>query len=190
MGLDSVELLMEWEKYFGIEIPDLVAEKMGTVEEAVNAISDILNITEEGLIMKEECLRRLHASIQKAGLGQQAITVSEYVYRVVPDTEMLVWSTISRELELEIPLPPTRDSKKTIFGFMLLSSGMFYDELLFSQLIDVIYGANYLKLIDPKTISNKYEIYSVIMALTVDKIGIDYYEFQPGKSFTKDLGLS
>jgi len=39
MGLDSIELVMEWEKYFNTEIPDKEAVKMSTVQDAIEYIS-------------------------------------------------------------------------------------------------------------------------------------------------------
>ena len=42
-SLDTVELIMEFEKKFNIEIPDDQAEKIGTVGDAVKFIEEKLN---------------------------------------------------------------------------------------------------------------------------------------------------
>ena len=39
-SLDTVELIMEFEKEFGISIPDDQAEKIGTVQDAVSYIEE------------------------------------------------------------------------------------------------------------------------------------------------------
>lgn len=39
-SLDTVELVMEFEKEFGIEIPDEAAEKIQTVQDAANYIEE------------------------------------------------------------------------------------------------------------------------------------------------------
>ena len=39
-SLDTVELIMEFEKEFNISIPDEDAEKIGTVEDAINYIEE------------------------------------------------------------------------------------------------------------------------------------------------------
>ena len=39
-SLDTVELIMEFEKEFGIAIPDDQAEKIGTVGDAINYITE------------------------------------------------------------------------------------------------------------------------------------------------------
>ena len=41
-SLDTVELIMEFEKAFGVTIPDDAAEKITTVKDAVDFISDNL----------------------------------------------------------------------------------------------------------------------------------------------------
>ena len=42
-SLDTVELIMEFEKEFGIEIPDEDAEKIGTVGDAVKYLTEKLS---------------------------------------------------------------------------------------------------------------------------------------------------
>ena len=39
-SLDTVELIMEFEKEFGIQIPDNVAEKIACVQDAINLIAE------------------------------------------------------------------------------------------------------------------------------------------------------
>lgn len=41
-SLDSVELILEFEKSFGIAIPDTEAEKVTTVGEAIKCVEDML----------------------------------------------------------------------------------------------------------------------------------------------------
>lgn len=42
-SLDTVELIMEFEKAFGITIPDDVAETIGTVQDAIDYIESKVN---------------------------------------------------------------------------------------------------------------------------------------------------
>ena len=65
MGLDSVELLMEWEKYFDIQIPDPVAQKISTVQNAVDYFSTILDISDDSTILKDKIFEKLQQSISK-----------------------------------------------------------------------------------------------------------------------------
>jgi hypothetical protein len=85
MGLDSVELLMEWERYFNIKIPDLIAEKIGTVQNAVDAISTILKISDDKAELKEKVFGRLQNAISKTGLTNSLIEQSDLVSKLIPD---------------------------------------------------------------------------------------------------------
>jgi hypothetical protein len=193
MGLDSVELLMEWEKYFDIQIPDLVAEKIYTVQNAVDAISTILNISDDKTELKDKIFDRLQNAISKTGLTNSSINQSDLVSKVFPDNNKQTWTTISNALGLEIPFPPHKASngsfKSKVLTVMSWVPKFNYTELTFSELTDIICGNNYKSLIDAKSIKTKYEIYIVLMAITVDKIGIDIYEFKPSKTFTGDFGI-
>lgn len=42
-SLDTVELIMEFEKQFGLSIPDNIAEKISTVGDAIKYIEDNVN---------------------------------------------------------------------------------------------------------------------------------------------------
>lgn len=193
MGLDSVELVMEWEKYFDIQIPNLVAEKIDTVQNAVDAISTILNLTEEKTELKNNIFDRLQNVVSKTIAINLSINQSDLVSKVFPDNNQKTWTLIATELGLEIPFPPTKpddNSLKTKVLTILNWTPKFnYTELTFSDLTDIICGNNCQSLIDAKSIKTKYEIYIVLMAITVDKIGIDFYEFKPDKTFTGDFGI-
>jgi hypothetical protein len=193
MGLDSVELLMEWEKYFDIQIPDLVAEKINTVENAVDAISTILNLTDEKADLKDNIFGRLQNAVSKTVATNPLISQSDLVCKVFPDNNKQTWASISTELGLEIPFPPTKSDdnflKTKVLTILNWTPKFNYAELTFSDLTDIICGNNCQSLIDAKSIKTKYEIYIVLMAITVDKIGIDIYEFKPDKTFTGDFGI-
>jgi hypothetical protein len=73
----------------------------------------------------------------------------------------------------------------------LLSWAPNYDwmTITIAQFTDAICASNYLTLVDKKNIKSKYEIYIVVVGITVDKTGVEYYEIGPDKSFTNDLGV-
>lgn len=194
MGLDSVELLMEWERYFNIEISDLVAEKIGTVQDAVDAIATILNISDDKAELKEKIFGRLQNAISKTGLTNFPIDQSDLVSTVIPYNSRQTWKTIETELQLDIPIPPNsvddNSFKSKILRKISWTSKFNYAEITFSELTDVVCGSNCESLIDAKSVKTKYEIYIVLMAITVDKIGIDIYEFKPDKTFINDFGIN
>lgn len=52
MGLDSVELLISFENYFNIQVPDKEAEEIRTVQEMVDCVGSHLAITKYGEELK------------------------------------------------------------------------------------------------------------------------------------------
>jgi hypothetical protein len=193
MGLDSVELVMEWEKYFGIQIPDPVAEKINTVQRAVDAIAGILQITNEEPVLRTLLFNMLREAILKTGLCDRELSPDELLSHVFPENKKETWDTLASRISLIIPLPPQRKSvKKKEIGYIISpfwDPKIYYDDFTFSDLTDVIAAANFEKLIISKSIQTKYEIYIALMAITVDKTGIDYYVFKPDQSFTSDFGI-
>jgi hypothetical protein len=193
MGLDSVELPMEWERYFNIEIPDIIAEKITTVQNAVDAISAILNISDEGTEPNYSVFNRLQNAIAKSGLANAPIAQSDLVAKVHPDCSKHEWTLIARELELEVPFPPCvandNSFKSIILAAIRWTPNFNYAEFTFSEFTDIICGNNYQTLIDARSIKTRYEIYIVLMAMIVEKIGISIYEFKSGKIFIGDFGI-
>ncbi|MEV4885304.1 hypothetical protein MRBLMN1_003840 [Chitinophaga ginsengisegetis] len=113
MGLDSVDLLVAIENYFGIQIPDTEAQEIFTVQNMVDVVAKHLHLSDDSM-----------------------------------------------------------------------SNGEITD-----QFKTVQYAANFQTLIDKNNIKSKYEVYVIIMGITVAQTGVDYYDITPDKSFTSDLGI-
>lgn len=57
------------------------------------------------------------------------------------------------------------------------------------QFVDVICAHHFRALTSAANIKSKYEIYIIVMGITADKTGVDYYDILPNKSFTGDFGI-
>lgn len=193
MSLDSVDLIVGFERYFNIEIPNTVAEKINTVESAVDGISNLLKISNEGTEFREDILVRLQKAISKLFARTVILHSTDLVCELFPENNTEVWKNISAVLQLEIPSPPGNkgaNSVKTKILEMISWIPKFdYERLSFAELTDCICANNYELLIDRHSIKTKYEIYIALMAITVEKTGIDIYEFKPEKTFTDDFGI-
>lgn len=66
MSLDSVELLMEFEKHFDIEIPDIEAEKMYTVQQVVDYIYTVKSNEKIDKVLVEQDVIKLTS--EKTGI--------------------------------------------------------------------------------------------------------------------------
>ncbi len=194
MGLDSVELVMEVEKYFGISIPDPEAEKVYTVQAMVDTVARHLNISNDSTELRDKIFVRVNQALLKLGLTDMSVTLTEYISTYLSPKNKETWEAFKNELLLDVPKPDTiqRDSKRFIDKIKFAMSWTpMYDWLsvTIDQFIAAICANNHEELIDREHIQSTYEIYVMVTAITVDKIGIEYYEIAPEKSFTTDLGV-
>ncbi len=191
MGLDSVELLVEWEKYFNIQIPDPEAEKILTVQDAVDCVSRHLHILRYETTLQDEVFNRVQTALANIDL-KNSYTKDDFFCRKVPVNVEKFWTIFESELKLKVPKPP-KDSEDRFFGNKIFTASLRedfkYTEMTFGQLTDVICATNSEKFVNNKNIRSKYEIYIAIMTMTVEKIGIDPYSFRPEKTFTGDFGI-
>ena len=192
MGLDSVELLFEFENYFEIKIPDIEAEKISTVQDAVNSVSRFRNVSDNNTILKDKIFELIRGSIEKFGLNAKAIQYSDLVSITIPQNNNAVWTFLAEDMRIKIPRPPRKNENS--FAAKILTriswvSSFKYHELTFGELTDAICAVNYEELINNQNINSIYEIYIVITGITVDKIGVDVYDIKPEKTFAGDLGI-
>ncbi len=194
MGLDSVELVIEVENYFGISIPDPEAEKADTVQAMVDTVARHLNIIESRSELHDDIYKRINLALLKLELSDVEVSLTELISKYLSLDKKEVWGDFKNYLQLDVPVPEMTsrngnkliDKIKNVYKWTLL-----YDWLLITidQFIAAICANNYEELIDRKNIKSTFEIYVAVIAITVDKIGVDYYDITPEKSFTLDLGV-
>ena len=101
------------------------------------------------------------------------------------------WKKISERLGLNIP-KPFMDSKNIVnkvFRSLIWRPRYDWKTITVDQFITVIIADNFAKIIDNKLIKSKYEIFIAIVAITIDKLGVDLYEVQLDKNFVNDFGI-
>lgn len=185
MGLDSVELLMEWEKFFPINIPDQEAEKMETIAEAVTYISNNITFVDRETDIKENVLTELKNNFKNFGLS---ITLTDLLLEVLPATEEQTWKEIARQSKFELPLPFSTSKMGRFFEAVFPSKQNFVG-LTVDRYCDLVCAVNYVELITPGKIKNNYEVMIAVMGMTIDKIGVSPFEVYWESSFTNDLGV-
>ena len=195
MGLDSVELVMEIENYFGISIPDPEAEKAVTVQAMVDIVARHLNATNNSSELRDKIFERVNSALLRLGLINVPVTLTDYISIYLSPDNDESWKAFKNELQLDIPRPDMiiqKESKNIIdkLKFAISFKPMYeWSSITVDQFIAALCAINHNELIDRKNIKNTYEIYIAVTAITVDKIGVDYYEITPEKSFTSDLGV-
>jgi acyl carrier protein len=187
MGLDSVELVMEWEKYFQIEIPDKEAANMLTVEDAVEYISSQVRYSNQHTDIKEKILMEFRNAVVGMGIAF-SITPFDGIYQLIPLKDVETWKAISLETKLDMPEP-------ILTGFFgnfierIFPQKDNFDSTTLERFIDLLAAVNYEKIIDRNHIQNKYEIMVAVIGITIEKIGVSPFEVYLNSSFTNDLGI-
>lgn len=194
MGLDSVELVLEIEKHFGISIPDPEAEKVYTVQSMVDVVAKHLMVTNDSMELRDKIFERLNNTLLKLELTDKPVTLIGTISSYLSPDKESIWEAFKKELQLNVPTPESapNDSKRFIDKLRAAISWtpMYnWSSITVDHFIAVICSNNYEILIDRKQIKTIYEIFIAVSAITADIAGVDYYEITPEKSFTSDLGI-
>lgn len=194
MGLDSVELVMEMEKYFAIQIPDPEAEKIFTVQNMVDTVAKHLNISDNNKLLRDTVFHDIRRVLAKPDLATSQFELTDLISAYLPLDNKSDWMVFKKELGLEIPKPDViSEDKKNILAKIksAITWKPNYDwwTITVDEFVTAVCANNYDKLLDNKNIKSTYEIYVAVIGITVDKTGVDYFEITPEKSFTSDLGV-
>ena len=194
MGLDSVELLMAIENFFGIQIPDAEAEKIYTIQNMVDSVAAHLSISNNNTDLEDITFQKIVESIPKSTLTNEQIKLTDNISKYISPDKKEDWSSFKTNLGLDVPKPDmikANGRKLSDKIKRLLSWTQMYDwaSITIEQFTASICACNYLILVDKRNIKSKYEIYIAVVGITVERIGVEYYEIAPDKSFTNDLCL-
>lgn len=158
MGLDSVELVMEWEGFFQIKIPDLEASKMAKVADAVNYISKHVNYIDRGTDIRDIVLKDLTAGFSELNL---TISSDNLVFGVVGSNEEVLWRKLSSKVKYELPLPFSSSTAGRWYD-KLFPTKFNYGEVTLERYVDLICALNYQALVQPD-VKNQYEVMIAVM---------------------------
>ncbi|WP_436486566.1 hypothetical protein [Chitinophaga sp. ARDCPP14] len=176
MGLDSIDLLVEIENYFGIQIPDIEAAEIFTVQNMVDVAAKHLHVADHAMDLKAQVFQQVADSISSTN---HEIKLTDKISTYLSPGDQKSWSALKNHLRLEVPQPD------------IFARAPKYDwtTITIDQFTTSICARNFKTLIDKNEIKSKYEVYVIVMGITVAKTGVDYYEITPDKSFTSDLGI-
>jgi acyl carrier protein len=194
MGLDSVELVMEVEKYFGIQIPDPEAEKILTIQNMVDCVARHLSVSNNSPELRDTVVNKIQSILIKFNLTDRPLRLTDPFFLTLSPKNKSTWQLFINEMGIDIPKPETTEKSNNNFFDKIKSTfsmNYFYDwkEITLEQFASAICAKNCSILINSSAIKNTYEIFVAVASITVDKIGVDYYEITPEKSFTNDLGV-
>lgn len=194
MGLDSVELVMEIERYFNIQIPDPEAEKITTVQLMIDAVSRHLSVANEKSELKNSMTKAVQQKLFEMQVADKIILEEDKIFLILNPADKEKWSLFQDKLLLEIPRPSVKQAAPK--GFWNKVKNKFIidpiynlEDITLGHFIVAICSKNRDKLFKAKDIVDRFQIYAAVMRITVDKIGVDEYDITPEKSFTDDLGV-
>lgn len=191
MGLDSVELLVEIENYFNLEISDEQAKKILTVQNMVDVIAEHLSINSNDKQLQKDVFLIFSNKINERK-GTTKIELGDKISAYLQPEEPISFIDFSNTIKLETPRI-SNDNKNNILNklrnFITWKPNYDWRKLTIENFIDSICIKNYDKLIEPEFIKSKYEIYICVAGITVEKIGVDCLEIRLEKSFCDDFGI-
>ncbi len=195
MGLDSVELLLRFEKEFKKDIPDADAQKIFTVGDMSNWLYENLEIHQPNKKIDNEIFNLVKKAFQDSGLTDK-ITYEQKLREIIPKENLeQTWEGIALNLKLTMPKLNKQDLSDNeikdikILGIRFYKPKPAFLESNFKRLVECVGGLNYNKFVDFDRITSKFEIDIAVIGITYDQCGVDVDDVFMNSSFTDDLGI-
>jgi acyl carrier protein len=192
MGLDSVELLVRFEKYFGVDVPDAVAETLAAPADTAAWISQQLAIPatahSPGRKAVEEQLQTLfavHAPDAKTKLADLLPTGEAWAQYAERLADQMGWQL--PEIGWLQP-PRARGWLNQLFDWATSVTPPNPNPYRFAELVDWTLARNY-ELLLTKPWQSQYEVLQAVIGITSDSSGVEISEIKPTSRFVYDLGI-
>ncbi len=198
MGLDSVELVMEVEKYFGIDIPDAEAEAVRTVDDFAQCAARYISINKGQKCKSQMLFYVLRDYIAEVlNFPKERFMPSTLIGEVFPlENRKEQWTKMSDDLGLEIPTLSKRDldpdihyNNSFLFALFNVPEREDVSGKTIRDLTDWILTLNHERFIDAGNIASIQDIERVIIYFISEKCGIDVDSIQIHHKIANDLGI-
>ena len=197
MGMDSVELIMSFERHFKLEIPDDVSEEIVTVGDMANWLSQQLGVAGQlsssvRLLVWGQLHTVLVADNGKAILYTEATPLREALpnQQYVESCRRQLLSRYELQMPRLAPVPTTPATPslwERIWGRSLWSPPSWLTQTL-AELIDWLVATNYERLLC-LPLASQYEVEQAVIGITSSSSGVEIEAVQLRSSFTNDLGI-
>jgi len=194
MGLDSVELLITFEKEFGLEVTDYDAGEMATVGDVATWFHTHLVNSNDNDKTKTELQNKIYQAINKIGLSPN-FKVTDSVNTVFEKQNLSQnWEEFQLALNLNIPKPNRYDLEDKIekskgIRKLFIKKRSALTSYSFERLIEWIGALNYKKLLESNDGYSLFDVFITVIYLTHDTSGVNIDEIFWDSSFTNDLGI-
>lgn len=192
MGLDSVELLEAFERYFNLPVPDRVAEQLARVGEVAEYFAQQLgcNLSPARTEVHTLLLSQVTQCLSDENKDLSGATVLRTLWHIPRAARHQLQAC----LQLNVP-----ELSESVVGQLL----KWWQQLVpsntvparppdwaactINDLVDWLLAENYRRLLVAP--ASLYEVQRVVIGITADKCGINVSEIQLSDSFTMDLGI-
>ena len=195
MGLDTVELLMSFEKEFGIDVPDYDAELIATIGDATIWFYNHLQLAAEGSPTQRNLEKKIRFALSEMGLPADFET-QDLVSSVFENDDLdKSWKKFKQTLGLKIPplnradLNEIENEKPNLLKRLIARERPAITSNSFKQLIEWIATLNYEELRRQKKPEGLFDVLIGVMFLTYEKTGANIDELLWDASFTSDLRM-
>lgn len=192
MGMDSVELMMRFEKEFKIDIPDPAAEYMAVVGDVITWIYHNIDIATPDKHLYDDLARRLIEGLKTIGIVE-TIAPHTTLRNIIPkETLPASWYSLSENSGLMLPelfkqdLPTYKKKRIRLFKPPKYPSPL---DLEFKRLVECTGALEYQKFVDFDHITSLFEVTIAVMGITYEQSGVDIQEAHWDAYFTNDLGI-
>lgn len=197
MGLDSVELLMEFENAFQHEVPNAQAEKMTTISDATDYFFYCLSIQPQETAPAQKLFGEFaEYFVNHFAIAKNAFIPENLLKDVLPfKNRKQLWLTMEKNTGYKLPhlnkadFEPSPKEKTVLLGYNLFTPKPAFTDSTIQKFIDTVFSLNYARILNLPVVSSRYEIERVIVGITSDKCGIPVEEIETHHSFVNDLGI-
>jgi hypothetical protein len=196
MGLDSVEILVRVEEYFGISIPDIEAEKILTVQDFADCVFIKVTVNPTEKCKSQMLFYKLRTYFtDNQGLAKEQIRPDSKIRDLITGDLKTTWSDMEKYLKLDLPtlsdldIHPTKEKEIKFLGVKVLTRKSPVTVGTIGDLINWTLAKNYDTLIDPKTLFDKADVEKVIIGIISDSMAIPVDEIKLKHRISYDLGV-
>lgn len=196
MGLDSVEILVRVEEYFGISIPDREAEKILTVQDFADCVFTKVTINPTEKCKSQMLFYKLRTYFtDKQGLSKEQIRPDSKIRDLITGDLKTTWTEIEKYLKLDLPtlsdldINPIKEKEIKILGVKVWTRKSPVTIGTIGDLVNWTLAKNYDTLIDPKALFDKADVEKVIIGIISDSMAIPVDEIKLKHRISYDLGV-
>lgn len=196
MGLDSVELVMNVEKHFGIRIPDKEAEKILTVQDFTDCVSSYITL-DSGAKCKSQYLFYVLrdyfvTEYQHDKLNFLPTTLIDEIMPV--ESRKDIWEKLSTDFNIELPTLRKIDThpgeEESLFSELFIDKRNPVGDYSIRDLVNWILSLNHRKLITVDNLFNTEDVKRIIVGIISDRMAIDVESIEPHHKIVDDLGIN